>query len=141
LLKIGRLEAHKTDARQIALLLESSERCIQDARSVSISLETRFDAAYRAIMQCAMIALWANGYRPLKSAPGHHQTMIQSLVAGIGLETEEMQFLDTMRIKRNAIDYTGELVDEGSVDECVAAAESLIVFLKNWLSKEHPDLV
>ena len=29
--------------------------------SVALSLENRFDAAYKAIMQCAMIGLWANG--------------------------------------------------------------------------------
>jgi hypothetical protein len=28
-------------------------------------------------MQCAMVGLMANGYRPSTTMPGHHQTMIQ----------------------------------------------------------------
>lgn len=52
---------------------------IKDARPGSVSEETRFEAAYRAIMQCAMIALWANAYRPSKSVPGHHMTLIRMI--------------------------------------------------------------
>lgn len=90
LVGLGRLEGHATDARQVAEMLAGIGRCIADAKVDAISEETRFDAAYRAIMNCAMVALWANGYRPSKSAPGHHQTMIQSLVKSIGLDADEM---------------------------------------------------
>jgi hypothetical protein len=110
----------------VSALLGSSQRCLADAGSKSISLETRFDAAYKVIMQCAMVALWANGFRPAKSSPGHHQTMIQTLTTSIGIEREEMQLLETFRVKRNAIDYTGEMVDEGSLEECVAAGRRSI---------------
>lgn len=61
-------------------MLESAERSIADARQESISPETRLDAAYRAITQLSMVALWANGLRPARSKPGHHQTTIQALV-------------------------------------------------------------
>jgi hypothetical protein len=77
LLKIRRLDEHTTDAAQVEKMLDSAERSIADAKENSIGLDTRFDAAYRAITQLAMVALWANGFRPSKSAPGHHQTMIQ----------------------------------------------------------------
>ena len=69
LLKIGQLEEHETDATQVRRMLESAERSIADARQPSISPETRLDAAYRAITQLSMIALWANGLRPAKSKP------------------------------------------------------------------------
>jgi hypothetical protein len=36
-------------------------------------------------MQCAMLALWANGYRTATSKPGHHQTGIQSLGLTMGV--------------------------------------------------------
>lgn len=65
-----------------------------------------------------MIALWANGYRPSRNAPGHHQTMIQSLVHSVGLERERIFLLDTLRVKRNAIDYTGDDVDE-AIGRCL----------------------
>ena len=78
LLRIGQLELHQTDKAQITRLLDSSVRCLEDARQITITTETRLEAGYRAIMQLSMLALWANGYRP-GSAGGHHVTMIQSL--------------------------------------------------------------
>ncbi len=140
LLKIGQLEEHETDATQVRRMLQSAERSIADARQESISPETRLDAAYRAITQLSMVALWANGFRPAKSKPGHHQTMIQSLVHTIKLDRDEMLLLDTFRVKRNAIDYTGEDVDEVSVDECVEAADRLLKRISEWLADNKPEL-
>ena len=53
----------------------------------------------------------------------------------ISLGREQMLLLDTFRVKRNAIDYTGELVDEASVIECIGATENLSCRLSQWL---HP---
>ena len=140
LLKIGQLEKHETDAAQVRRMLESAERSIADARQASISPETRLDAAYRAITQLSMTALWANGFRPTKSKPGHHQTMIQSLVHTVELDRDDMLLLDTFRVKRNAIDYTGEEVDEASLNECIGAADRLMIKLSEWLADYKPEL-
>ncbi len=140
LLKIGQLEEHETDATQVRRLLDSAGRSLADARQALISPETRLDCAYRAITQLSMIALWANGFRPAKSRPGHHQTMIQSLVHTIELNRDEMLLLDTFRVKRNAIDYTGEDVDEVSVNECVEATDRLLKRISDWLADSHPEL-
>ena len=140
LLKTGQLEEHETNAEQVRRMLESAQRSIIDSQQETISLETRLDAAYRAITQLSMVALWANGYRPAKSKPGHHQTMIQCLVHSISLGREQMLLLDTFRVKRNAIDYTGELVDEASVIECIGATENLSCRLSQWLGKNKPEL-
>lgn len=140
LLKIGQLVEHETDATQVRRILQSAERSIADARQASISAETRLDAAYRAVTQLSMVALWANGFRPAKSKPGHHQTMIQSLVHTIGMDRDEMLLLDTFRVKRNAIDYTGEDVDEASVDECIVAADGLLKRVSEWLADNRPEL-
>ena len=121
-------------------MLESAERSIADARQASISPETRLDAAYRAITQPCMITLWANGFRPAKSKPGHHQTLIQSLVHAIELDRDDILLLDTFRIKRNAIDYTGDDVDEASVDECIAAADRLMQRVCEWLAENKVEL-
>jgi hypothetical protein len=140
LLTIGQLEEHETNAEQVRRMLDSAERGITDARQESISPETRLDAAYRAITQLCMVALWANGCRPSKSKPGHHQTMIQSLVHSIGLNRDQMLLLDTFRVKRNAIDYTGDDVDEASVDECIEAADNLLRHVTRWISNSKPEL-
>ena len=69
LLKIGQLEEHETNIEQVRRMLDSAERSITDAGQKTISPETRLDAAYRAVTQLCMVALWANGYRPAKSKP------------------------------------------------------------------------
>ncbi len=138
--KIGQLEEYETNADQVRRMLDSAERSIADARQESISRETRLDAAYRAITQLCMVALWANGFRPSKSKPGHHQTMIQSLVHSIGLDKDQMLLLNTFRIKRNAIDYTGDDVDIASVDECIEAADDLLCHVARWLNENKPEL-
>ena len=70
LLKIGQLKGHQPDAAEIQRLLTAAQRNLADAQVTSISPETRFDAAYKAIMQAALAALMAQGYRPdTKSRP------------------------------------------------------------------------
>ena len=67
--------------------------------------------------------------------------MIQSLVHSVELDRDQMLLLDTFRVKRNAIDYTGDDVDEGSVLSCVAAAEQLRVRVMDWVSSNRPELI
>lgn len=141
LLKIGQLNTHTTNADQLGKLLEAAKRSLADANEARISNETRLDAAYKAITQICMAVLWANGYRPSKSKPGHHQIMIQSLANSIGLDKDEVRLLDTFRVKRNAIDYLGADVDEGSVDACIQAAERLFQSATDWLKANKPELV
>ena len=71
LLRIGRIKEHPRDAAELQKLLVAAQRSLKDARVQEISPELRFDAAYRAIMQTALVALMANGYRPDTNQPGH----------------------------------------------------------------------
>lgn len=145
LLKTGQLEVFEPERAEIATIMAAVRRAMTDAQNGDVSQETRFDAAYRAIMNCAWprsgIALWANGYRVRKSVPGHHQVMIQSLVKSIGIDQAEMKMLDVFRVKRNAIDYQGELTDTVSLRNCIEAAERLTCTLEQWLGGNRPDLL
>jgi hypothetical protein len=116
LLKIGQLKTHAPDVREIEQLLTAARRNLRDARVTSISAETRFDAAYKAIMQSALAALMMNGYRPDMNRPGHHMTVVQSLSLTIGLESKRVIVLDTLRRQRNVADYSGDDID-GSTAE------------------------
>lgn len=58
-------------------------------------------------MQCAMVALHANGYRTLTSRPGHHQTAIQTLPQTVDLAIEQTIVLDVLRKQRNLADHDG----------------------------------
>ena len=59
----------------------------------------------------------------------------------IGLDGDEMLLLDTFRVKRNAIAYTGDDVDEGTVLACITVAEQLRICVTDWVSSNKPELI
>lgn len=127
------LEVIAPDQATISRLLTAAARNIADAKIPALSPENRFDAAYKAIMQSANAALQANGYRTLTSKPGHHQTMLQTLPKTIGLDADTVIVLDGLRKQRNVADYSGDVVPESAVKECIWQAESLLgVVKKKW---------
>ncbi len=110
----------------IKRLMNAAERNIIDSKIKSLSAENRFDVAYKAIMQIANAALQAKGYRTLTSKPGHHQTMLQSLVKTMEIDNDTVILLDAMRKQRNVADYSGDIIPESSVKDCIAEADKLL---------------
>ncbi len=141
LLKIGQLKEHPPDPEEIQRLLAAATRNLGDARVTVISAETRFDAAYKAIMQTALAALMAHGYRPDTKRPGHHVTVVQGLALTIDLAAARVRVLDTLRRQRNVSDYTGEDIDESTAEHCIGEAERLLTDVRNWLLKHRPGLL
>jgi len=141
LLSIGRLKAHVATALEIKRLLAAIERNLADSAVTQVSDENRFDAAYKAVMQCALAAMLASGYRPSTSEPGHHATLIQSLPLTMGVANDAWVVLDALRRKRNSNDYTGDVVTADMVAECIVQAKSLLEILKKHLKKNHPKLL
>jgi len=141
LLRIGRLKQQAPTATEVQRLLAAIDRNLADAEVTAISLDTRFDAAYKVIMQCALVALRAAGYRPSTGEPGHHQTMIQCLPLTLGVDTETWVVLDALRRARNTSDYSGNPITVAAVEECVARAKSLRRQLHAHLEATSPDLV
>ena len=140
LLKIKQLQPHNPTREAMQRLLQAAARNIVDARIEEVSFDTRFDVAYKAIMQCAMAALWANRYRTSTSQPGHHQTAIQSLSKTIGLEQNTVIVLDALRKQRNVSDYEGDPVSDQALIECIKQAEQLYKVVNNWIATNRPDL-
>jgi HEPN domain-containing protein len=138
--QIGRLKPHATDRGEIQQLLEAAHRNLADAEVTAVSLETRFDAAYKAIMQASLVALMANGYRPDTKTPGHHATLVQSLTKTIGLPARRMVVLDALRKKRNLSDYSGVWVDDVATASCIAEARELLSEVEKWLAEKRPEL-
>ena len=101
LVKTQQLEPYTAQPAEVQRLFAAARRNLADAQFDEISDETRFDAAYEAIIQCAMAGLMANGYRPSRSTPGHHQTMIQTLPTTLGVPRENWRVMDALRRKRN----------------------------------------
>lgn len=134
---IGKLlERIEPDPIAIQRLLDAAERNIADAELMELSNENRFDVAYKAIMQLANAALQTSGFRTLTSKPGHHQTMIQSLVKTVGIETDRMIVLDALRKQRNITDYSGDLAEDAAVAECILQAKQLLSLTQAWLKNQ-----
>ena len=140
LLKTKQLQPHNPTREAVQRLLQAAARNIADERIEEVSFDTRFDAAYRVIMQCAMVALWANRYRTSTSQPGHHQTAIQTLPKTIGLEQSTVIVLDALRKQRNVSDYEGDPISDQAVIECIKQAEQLYKIVNSWIATNRPDL-
>ncbi len=141
LLRIGKLKEHAATRVEIQQQLRAAERNLAYAEVTKISAETRFDAAYKAVMQCALGAMLASGYRPSTSEPGHHVTLIQSLPLTMGIADDVWIVLDALRRKRNSNDYTGDVVTDDMVAECSLRGASLVEALKKHLKRTHPQFL
>lgn len=135
------LDTIAPDKGQVAKLLSAAQRNIDDAQLEGLSAENRFDAAYKAIMQLAMLALNANGFRTLTSKPGHHQTAIQTLTLTVALPTQKVIVLDALRKQRNLADYSGDLVPDSAVVACLGGAKELHAHVMAWLAANRHDLL
>jgi len=138
LLAIGRLEKLEASRDPLVKLLSAAGRSIADAKIKAVSAEIRFDAAYKAIMQCATVALWMKGYRTSTSEPGHHQTTLQALPMTLGLDSETMIVLDGLRKQRNLFDYRGDRVSDASLAECIRRAEDLRARVRRLVDAKWP---
>jgi hypothetical protein len=135
------LESVAPDRAAIARLLAAAARNLADSQLAGLSAESRFDAAYKAVMQCAIVALLANGYRTLTSRPGHHQTALQTLPLTIGVPADRMILLDALRKQRNLSDYDGIPIQERAVSECTTEARQLLANVRAWLAAHKPHLL
>lgn len=126
LLQIGKLKSHEPSQEELRRLLAAARRNLKDAQLAGLSAESRFDIAYKAVMQCALLAMMAHGYRPSTNEPGHHALVIQSLPKTLGISTEERVVLDALRKKRNLNDYSGEGISETEAESYLRAARRLI---------------
>lgn len=68
-------------------------------------------------------------------------TMIQALSQTIGINRETIIVLDALRKQRNVADYSGDIVPDGAVNECIAYAEKLLLDVHDWMRENKPDLV
>ena len=135
------LERAPPSKQEISRYVAKIRRKIADCKQKSLSLDTRFDTAFAALLQIALAALRANGYRTT-SAAGHQQTAIQLLPKTIGIERVEIRMLDEYRKKRSSGLYDASFEPSESEAKAVTeSVESLLESLLTWLRRNHPELV
>ncbi len=135
------LERVEPSAETVGRLLDAASRHIADSHVRTVSAETRFASAYTAVRMLADIGLHASGYRTRSSVPGHHVIAIESMASTVGIEASIVARLDHLRKLRNAVEYSGDLIPESAVKECITQAESVRTRVRNWLRQHKPELL
>lgn len=115
----GPLAAEPGDAAEVAGLVRSGKARLGDARTSSLSLESRVDLAYNAAHALCLAALRRQGYRAR-----HRYIVFQVLPDTLGLGPEVWRVLDRAHARRNLAEYEGHVdVEERLVLDTIAACE------------------
>ena len=126
---------------EIQRLLTKANTRLEDAANQSVSRDSRFDLAYEAILQLAICALRANGYRP-DSKGGHHMTALQGLTKSIGYPRERVRLVDEFRRQRAISLYDGSFdPTEQELNALLETGAELQAHLINWLKENRPELI
>jgi hypothetical protein len=140
-LKASALVAHKTSPQEVRGLMAVAARDLADAQVEGLSRDTCSSLAYNAVLQSALAALTAAGYRIARGVSHHHYAM-QSLAYTVGCEAGIVSKLDKFRKKRNISDYEqAGTVSDQEADEMLRTARELRAKVEDWLRREHADLI
>ena len=135
------LQREPTHPAEIARFLAKIATKLADAQNTALSLDTRFDVAYEALLQTGIAALRANGFRP-DSRGGHHMLALQTLAITIGYPRERTRLLDEYRRQRGLGLYDGSFDPSATeVTALIDEARKLHRHFQQWLAAQHPELI
>ncbi len=120
--------------------LRAAVQKYKDSQNASVSGPTRLDAAYDAILFCALAVFAAQGYR-ISSRPGYHRIAMEGLAGALDLGEGTLDELETLLDLRNS-KYDGfESVDEQTLRDALQLSSTVLTTVSTWLVQHHPDLV
>lgn len=90
----GELERLPPTVGEIPALLDTINRRIEDAANLANHPETRLEQAYTAILNCVLVALRAEGLRPVRGTRQHVHSL-ESLRFTVGVEKERLGYYQT----------------------------------------------
>ncbi|TXG95632.1 MAG: DNA-binding protein [Rhodocyclaceae bacterium] len=130
------LQQEPASPEELRRFLNKIATKLADAQSETLSLDSRFDLAYEALLQIGLAALRANGYRP-DSRGGHHLLALQTLNTTIGYPREKLRLLDEFRRQRATGLYDGSFdPTKAEVQAILTTVIELNVFFNSWLVKK-----
>jgi hypothetical protein len=122
LAKIGKLKKERVSQTEFDGLVKSGRARLTDARTPSLSIESRFDLAYNASHALALAALRWHGYRS-----ENRYLVFQCLQDTLGLGPEHWRLLALCHERRNVAEYQGHLdVEEKLVTDLIRVAALLL---------------
>ncbi len=133
------LQREPSSREEIQRFLVKINAKLADAGQSSISLDSRFDLAYEALLQAGLAALRANNLRP-DSRGGHHVLALQTLHNRIGYPREKLRVQEEFRRQRATGLYDGSFVPtQAELDELRATAADLKTHLEAWLNAHYSE--
>jgi len=139
-LKNGWLKLSQPNREEIKYLLDTIKNDFNDCLNTGLSLDWQFKIAYSSILNCVIVALAAEGYRP--AIDSHHYWSIQSLALTLKIDSDVIDLLDDFRKKRNRSSYerTG-MITKREVDEIIELSKKVQSTLMEWLRQYHSNLI
>lgn len=134
------LQREATNPEEIRRFLSKIATKLSDAQSTSVSLDSRFDLAYEALLQINLAALRANALRP-DSRGGHHVLALQTLHISTGYPKEKPSLLDEFCRQRAMGLYDGSFDPTKAEDEAIiSTVNDLKNHLEAWPKKPSPGV-
>ena len=136
----GWLHRHESSPEEVSDLLAVIERDLEDAGLDRLSADWRLGISYNAVLQLAVLALAAAGYRAERQRA--HERAIRSLRFTVGLGKDLVDTLDAVRRKRNIGHYErAGTASSTDAEEVFGLACELRERVLDWLQREHSELL
>jgi hypothetical protein len=120
--------------------LRAAVQKYQDAQQMSVSGPTRLEAAYDAILFCALVVFAAQGFR-ITSGLGHHRIALEGLASTLSLSSSVLDELEALLDLRNS-KYDGfESVDKQTLSDALLLSHDILTTVSEWLENNHRDLI
>lgn len=135
---LERLEPSRDD---MANLVRAIRRRLLDAANRTVTKESRLQQAYQAVLQVAIAALHARGYR-LRSKPAHHVVGLETLAETMSVPRQQVDYFQTLRKRRHHAIYDAVIsISTVDLETAIGEATRLAERFRRWLGEEHPGLV
>jgi hypothetical protein len=127
------------DKTAVRAWIVASQAKAKDADNDTVSLGTRFEAAYDAAFFVALAVLNAEGWKS-RSVEGHHGYVLEAACAAAGASVATFDRLDAMREVRNQ-KYAGIERTQADLRDARAAFEEFSNIAVQWLQGSHAALL
>ena len=127
------------DKRAVRSWIEAAQDKARDAGNATVSLGTRFEAAYDATFFVALAILNAAGWKH-RPGDGHHAFVLEAACASVGATVASFDRLDAIREVRNQ-KYAGIERTAADLQDAKAAFEEFSEIAVDWLKTKHGRLL
>lgn len=128
------------DKGTVQELLAAGVQKFEDANRKANSSPTRLEAAYDAMLFCALAIFAARGYR-VTAEKGHHTVALEGMAAELQLAQAHIDQIEAVQEIRNT-KYTGLLkVSDADMKTALEQAQRVLNQTEAWFQANRPELL